>query len=84
MQFAVAAVHFAGMEACWSFGWKPVAFSATMKTRTSRETPANRLAESLLVTWLEACGLIDLFSCWSLGWAPVGRVSDGDDDDVRP
>ena len=56
MQFAVAAVHFAWMEACWSFGWKPVALSATMKTRTSRETSASRLAESLFVTWLEACG----------------------------
>ena len=45
------------LEVCWSFGWKPVVlFSATEKTRNSRETSARRLAERLLVTWLEACG----------------------------
>ena len=63
---------FAWLEGCWSFGWKPVVlFSATEKTRTSRETSARRLAESLLVTWLAVC--------WSLGWKPVGHSDDADD-----
>ena len=83
MQFAVAAVQstyvsslliFAWLEGCWSFGWKPVVlFSATEKTRNSRETSARRLAESLLAPWLAAC--------WSLGWKPVGHSDDDVDDD---